>query len=249
MAETTSTPNIYILLGLNPDDPWDEKHALAVLEEKRGEWSRKSNSFGNVMLEAKRNLAAVSRIREIITDKDPTERNRLAAEARQERAAGNKAKIDLFERQVDILLGKGFIEQTELDKLIADFKDVLSEKEIRRRITVPIHAPGAQGPKQQQQLDATMAKSINDKLRLLQKQDLYDLLDLPQTTSNEELSRAAQALYEEMQRRQPKTAEVTMQSELAGYAKTIFKSMEMRAKYNESRRLSKLNELLEEFEK
>lgn len=249
MAETTSTPNLYILLGLNPDDPWDKNHALDVLEEKRSEWSRKSNGVGNAMLEAKRNLALVSRLRDIITDPDPTERKHLADVAKQERAAGSKAKIDLFERQLDILLGKGFLEQNELDKLITDFKDVLSEKEIRRRITVPIRPVGAQGPKEQQQLDPTMVKSINDKLQLLQKQDLYDLLGLPDTTSNEELSRAAQALYEDMQRRQPKTTEVTMQSELAGYAKTIFKSKEMRAKYNESRRLSKFNALLEEFEK
>ena len=69
------------------------------------------------------------------------------------------------------------------------------------------------------------------------------------TTSSSVLCKAAQELYEEMQRRQPKTADVTMQSELAGHAKIIFKTEDMRQKYNESRRLSNINALLEEFEK
>lgn len=243
--KTTSAPNFFLLLGLNPADPWDEKKFEQALEAKRSEWARKSSMVGNVAMEARRNLALYGEIQRAM--RDPDERSAQAAAARKEYEAGRQARLEQFERQVEIASGKGFLEQAELDRFIADFKDVLSEKEIRERIKAPIQALNTQGPGVQQ-LDPTTVKEINDHLHFLQKSDLYDLLNMPDMTSNQELSRAAQELYEEMQRRQPKTAEVTTASSLAGHARIIFKTDEMRRKYNESRRLSKLNTLLEEFE-
>ncbi len=113
---------------------------------------------------------------------------------------------------------------------------------------MPVKASDPQVGKTQQQLEPATVKAINQRLQPLQKKDLYDLLGMSPSVSSDQLLKAAQALAEDMLRRQPKTQEVTMQAELAGHAKTIFKTQEMRQKYNESLRYSTLNALLEEFE-
>ena len=243
---TTSTPNFFVLLGLNPDDPWDDKKFEQVITEKRSEWSKKSSSFGAVALEAKKNLALITEIRKVMLD--PTARAAQMADAKKVLAADRSEKIADFERQLAIAEGKGFLEKAELDKLFATFKGVLSEKEMRGRVKVPIQDESA-GAKENQQLDQSTIKDITDKLRIVGKADLYDLLSRPKTTSNQELCNAASALYDEMQHRQPKTSEVTATSDLAGKAKTIFKTDDTRRKYNESLRQSSLNAILEEFEK
>src|SRR5581483_7772762 len=161
--QTPSTPNFFVLLGLHPDDPWDDKHFEQVLEAKRSEWARKSNSIGSTAMEAKRNLARYAEIRRVMMD--PTTRTLQVAEAKKVLAADSKTKIELFERQLDIAARKGFLEQAELDKFLADFKDVLAEHEIKKRIKVPIRTANAQGAKEQQQLDPTTVKAINEKLR------------------------------------------------------------------------------------
>ena len=246
-GEQTSKPNFFILLGVNPDEQWDQAKFDATLEEKRKEWSRKSSAVGNVRIEAQRNLALYGEIKSVMSD--PAQRDLQAAAARKERTAGQSARIEQFERQLEMLASKGYLEQSQVDRLVADFKDVLSEKEIRSRIKVEVRTPDPQAGKTQQQLEPATVKAIDERLRILQKQDLYDLLGMSPSVSSDQLLKAAQALAEDMLRRQPKTQEVTIKAELAGHAKTIFKTEETRHKYNESLRYSTLNVLLEEFEK
>ncbi len=246
MAEqSNSAPNFFILLGINPDDAWDKNKFEETFKAKKSEWSRKSSGVGPAMMEAKRNLALCPEIERVMAD--DALRNALAAAARKERQVGQSARIELFQGRLEILSKKGFLENTEVTNLIAEFKDVLSEREIRSRVTVPIRMPDAQAEKSQQQIEPSLLKSINDKLKSLQKNDLYDLLDRPGRTSSQELYKAAQALIEDLRPRMPKTLIITMQAELAGNALSIFKSDDMRHKYDESLRLASLNALLEEF--
>src|SRR5262249_7450478 len=132
-------------------------------EAKRSEWARKSNMVGNVAMTAKRNLALYPEIQRVMSD--PVLRNQQVAAAQKEHEAQRKEKLEEFNRQVEIALGKGFLEQAELDKFIADFKDALSEREIRERLKqVPLRTADSPGAGVQQ-LDATTLKSINDGLR------------------------------------------------------------------------------------
>src|SRR5262249_8901108 len=125
--KASSTPNFFDLLGLNSLDPWDEEKFKQALEAKRSEWARKSNMVGNVAMTAKRNLALYPEIQRVMSD--PVLRNQQVAAAQKEHEAQRKEKLEEFNRQVEIALGKGFLEQAELDKFIADFKDALSERE------------------------------------------------------------------------------------------------------------------------
>ena len=245
--QSTARPNFFILLGVSPEDSWDQEKFKETLKAKRGEWTRKSSGVGAVAMEARRNLALYGEIEAVMLDQGRRDDEALAA--KKELQAGQGAKIGQFERQLEMLARKGFLEQTEVDKLINDFKDVLSVKDIRDRIKVPVQASDTQTTKTQQQLEPATVKAINERLQILQKKDLYDLLGMTPSVSNDQLLKAAQALGEDMLRRQPKTPEVTLKSELAGHAKLIFKTKDTRQKYDESLRYSTLNALLEELEK
>ena len=124
-------------------------------------------------------------------------------------------KIALFESQLAIAAAKGYLEEDELNKFIGDFKDVLSEKEIRSRIKVKIIPSGDQAKKEEQQLEPTTVKEINARLKSLQLTNLYELFAMPRMTSSQELCRAATELYDDMVHR-PKSEETKAKAEHAG---------------------------------
>ncbi len=242
MGTDTTKPNFFILLGLNPDEFWDQAKFERVLREKRTQWSLDSSGVAKKAIAAKKNLELIPEIKQVMDD--PAQRGAQAAAARAELASGNQEKIKKFEAQLKLAEAKGYLEESELKAFISEFKDALSEKDIRSRIKVPIRAHTAQTVPVAEQLAPSLAKEIAEKLEFLHLLSLYELLDRPQMTSSQELCRIAEQLYNDMLSRQPKTAEVTLKSDLAGHAKVIFKSEKMRKKYDESRRQSSLNTLL-----
>ena len=246
MTTGKTTPNFFILLGLNPYDPWDEKKFEQALREKRNEWSRQGASIGAKALQAKKNLEMVKDIQRVMTD--PAARARQTTEAKTELQSQRHARMSIFQRQLELAQAKGYIEEPELARLIKDFADVLSEKEVRGKVGVEVRKPAPPPTKAAQKLDASTLNSINEKLKTINKKNLYELLDRAVTTSTGELTKAAQALYEDMVRRQPKTAEVTAKADLSGDARNIFSSEEKRKAYDESLRQSTLDSLLKELD-
>lgn len=246
MATENATPNFFILLGLDPDAPWNQGAFEHLIDAKQSEWSIQSGGVGAKAITAQKNRELIPEIKRVMSD--PALRNALAAAAKKERTASNKDRIEVFERQLAIAQAKGYLEKAELAKLIADFKDVLSEREIRSRIKVPERAPSQQGGKSGQPLEPSLLKDISEKLKTVGMEDLYQLLTLPRTTSCQELTKAAQLLASDMLARQPKTSEVTAKGDLAGHAKDIFQSEEKRRKYDESLLESSLNVLLKQLD-
>lgn len=246
MSTDTTRPNFYILLGLNPDESWDQAKFERVLREKRTQWSLDGSGVAKKAIAAKKNLELIPEIKQVM--EDPARRSTEAAAARTELVSGNRLKIAKFEDQLKLAEARGYLEETELKAFINEFKDVLPEKDIRSRIKVAVRASNAQTMPVAQQLEPSMAKNIAEMLSILHMSSLYELLDMPQTTSSEKLHEAAVQLSADMLKRQPKTAEVTTKGDLAGYAQTIFKSDEMRKKYDETRRMSSLNALLKELD-
>src|SRR5947209_8605675 len=151
MPTESATPNFFLLLELNPDDRWDEKEFERVLTQKQREWGLQSQGIGPKATNAKRNIQLIQQIRQVINDS--VEREKQAVAARSERAAGRQKRIEVFETQLKIAQGKGYLEEVEVKGFIADFKDVLTEKEIRHSIKVPIQAQAPEQPKTAQQLE------------------------------------------------------------------------------------------------
>jgi hypothetical protein len=245
MANETSN-NFFIILDLNPDVPWDQEQFERRLREKQNQWSRESTGFTKKAQIAKKRLDMFSDIKRVMNDK--AQRDAQARAARDELSSDRRAREEEFTRRLHLAERKGFLEQSEVDGLIAEFQDVLEEKESRARITVEIRVPVTDQNDNLQLLEPVVLADINEKLMLVEKKDLYQLLDMPATTSYEELYRAADQLYNEMIHCQPKTAGVTAQTVLAGHARTLFKTEEMRRRYDASVRYQILNALLKEFD-
>ncbi len=236
-------PNFYIVLGLSPDEPWNEEKFRALLRDKRNEWSRLQASVGKRALMAQKNLKLIQDIEAIMLK--PELRNAEAAAARALLASERKARATEFEKQLAFINAKDFLEETELDKFVDDFQDVYPAATIKERITVKNSASATSyGTNKQQMLDVTIAKDIINLLGVIDKSSLYDLLGLSDATGTQQLCRAAEELYKSEVQRMPKTAEVTARVGLAGHAKVIFASEEKRKQYDESLRRGSLNYLL-----
>lgn len=248
MATESSTPNFYILLGLNPDERWDETKFQAVKHNKQIEWSRQANSIGKRALAAQSNLKLLPEIERVMID--ATLREAQAQAARAELAAGHKDLLEEFEKDLKYVNAKDTITQAELDAFIKKYQVAVAANEIKQRITAKVVAntnTTEATTMQAQQLEPSTFKAINDNLELLHLSTLYELLEMSSRTAGEELKRAAEALYAEMSKR-PAEPIVTAKKELAGQAKTIFQSDTRRKQYDESLRQRSLNALLKELE-
>ena len=91
-----------------------------------------------------------------------------------------------------------------------------------------------------------MTKNIADRLELIHIQTLYELLQSPKHNTTITLFQAAEALYAQEVRQHP-TAEVTARVELAGFAMSLFRTDEMRARYDETLRQMSLQQLLKDI--
>ena len=243
---TSPRPNFFILLGLNPDATWNPAQFDTMLRDKRNEWSRQGAGVAKKALAAQKNLSLIDEIKKVMSD--PALREQEAVNARTELASGRKARQEQFERQLALFNAKEVANQAEVDKFADTFKDVLPVHAIRQRITVKIVTPGTTPRHTVQPLDNSQAKTIEEHLQLIHMNSLYELLQCPTTTAASILHGAAKKLYDELVVRTPKTPEVTAQMTLAGLARDIFRSEDMRARYDETLRRSSLTPLFKELD-
>lgn len=242
---TTPRTNFFILLGLNPDATWNEQLFETTLRNKRIEWSRQGAGVAKKALAAKQNIALIPEIEKVM--KDPALREAEVIAARAELASGRQAHEEQFEKDLAFINAKDSVDQKEVDKFIDDFKDILTPHEIKKRITARVNAEGTTTSTAIPQLDASVAKNIADRLQLIRMSTLYDLLQCTNNTATPDLMRTAEKLYTDLTR-QPPTPDNTIKSELAGFAKDVFRSDEMRAKYDETLRQVSLDLLLKELD-
>ncbi|HVU70561.1 MAG TPA: hypothetical protein VHD63_25775, partial [Ktedonobacteraceae bacterium] len=246
MTGSTTRPNYFLLLGLDPDSPWEAAKFEATLKARISEWSRQSAGIGAKAIAAQKNREMVPDIRRVMDDQ--ALRQAEAAAAKKAQATAAQDRVAVFEGQLTMAEAKGYLEKGEFDRFVTDFKDILSEQEIRRRLKVEVRQPASLAPKPVQKLDPSVIKSIEQRLLILGVSDLYQLFGMEQNRSSAvALCAAADQLYHDMTLRQPKDAEVTARSELAGYAKDIFQSADKRKAYDESLRLQSLAALLKQL--
>lgn len=232
-------PNIYLLLDLDPNKPWNETEFQSQLQKKRQEWSRLINIPNQKGVQAKQNLGLLQKIQEIAAD--PESRKAQAADALKAKKNAETTEVKRFEERLDLLQLKGHILEGELSLLLKDFGSTLSEPEIRKRLRVPIQKEDATRQKRAT-IEPSVAKTIAVKLASLGKTDLYDLLGVG-PADNTVLRQRADELYAGVQKKGVKTADDTTTAELCGNCLTIFSSNEDRAKYDESLRLQVYEDL------
>ena len=84
MADSEKTPNIFMLLEIDPDQEWDQITFERRIREKRREWSKWANFPGEKGVKARINLDLVPRLVEV--SRDQSQLQAKAAEARKQKA-------------------------------------------------------------------------------------------------------------------------------------------------------------------
>lgn len=242
---TITRPNFFILLELDPNATWDPAKFESALRDKRNEWSKQSSSIGPKSLKAKQYLSMIPEMTRVMSD--AALRTNEENSARAMLNVQIKARKEAFQKQLTFLNAARSITKAELDKFIQEFQDIYSPDVIKAMIKVPVQSD-ASAPTVPQPLDPSKAKRIAGLLEVVNKQSLYDVLQLSDKTGVKELHEAAEKLYQDMGRRMPKTTEVTVTAELAGLALEIFQSEEMRKRYDESIRQAGLDNLLKDVD-
>src|SRR5438128_4370181 len=120
MSTDKTTPNFFILLGLNPDEHWDPAKFEQVYREKRIEWSRQGSGVAKKALAAKKNLELLPEIRRVM--EDPALRETQAVAARAELSSEHKAALERFEKELAYLNAKEYIEQAEREAFIKTYQ-------------------------------------------------------------------------------------------------------------------------------
>ncbi len=238
-------PNFFLLLELNPNKQWDQVHYEEVLQQKTSQWSHDSAGVTKKALLAQVNRALLPQIQEVM--EDPSLRAKEAAAAKKQLVALYEVEQERFEKQLALLNMKEIAEAEEIDKFIADFKYIKSPSEIEKLITVKRRSADKPSMHRLQTLDTSMANNIADRLEILHMKNLYEMLQCSRDASNATLSRAAEELYAQIVRLHP-NAETTIMIELVGFAASIFKSNEMRARYDETLRQASLQQILEDLD-
>jgi hypothetical protein len=100
----------------------------------------------------------------------------------------------------------------------------------------------------EESLDETELKRINDWLAAINKADLYEFLELDKKVETKVLYRKAEKMYKEVGQHSKKTAEVTAKAELCGICSNLFKTEQGRARYDESLRLAVYDEIKEKLD-
>lgn len=233
--DSNDQPNLFLVLEIDPDQPWSPADFERQLLEKKHNWSRQSNFANAQGLKAKAYLNLVPKLRELAQDEN--RRKEQAEEARKARTEGQAARLRQFEERLKLLEVRGYLLENELNQLIGDFADILPEAQIRKKVRTPIRTAEAVKRPARPALEPSLAKDIQRRLDQLGKSTLYDFLEMAETAENRLLVLRARDLYDGVQRKAAKTPQDTMTAELSGHCLSLFGSDTERARYDETLRL------------
>src|SRR5438552_1231209 len=107
MSAENTHPNFFLLLGLNPDERWEDARFAMIRDQKRREWSKDSTGIGPRATNARIYLGLLSKIQQVMSDE--VERGKEAAEARKVSADQKNARLEKFEQQFLRAQNKGFL--------------------------------------------------------------------------------------------------------------------------------------------
>lgn len=230
-------PNFYLLLDLDPSiDDWNAIEQ--TLLEKRRAWSR-DRSQGNPKARRRAEIGL-----SLLPDmerklKDPAERRKQAQEALKQRQQEQRERLrDLDEALVLIKTGGGICGPEQLEKLIQRFDGIFTPAQVRERLQAAgVRVESASGPARRErpvreQIEKATGKRIRQNLDQLGKGNLYDFLELKPQSSPKALADRAEEILRENHRLGKRDAKAAAENDLAGVCKTLFRSDEEKAKYD-----------------
>ena len=245
-------PNFFVILGLDPRAPWDERAYKKALDKKRREWSsqlQRGVKTHSATDEARRNLPLIPEIELVMRDKTKRE-----AEQKKATAAAENERLERAARaarRADVLLARGFLYEPEYEELKADL--ATTDEAVRRRVESAERRPDPRSHSGNGRLNPEVERDLREYLRRVGKGDLYEVLSevapgIGATSPRAELRAAADEFYRKTLNIGAKnSAENSARHRLAGIAQTMFETDENRRRYEISRRLAPLDPVLEQY--
>src|SRR5215470_10546060 len=248
-------PNFFVLLGLDPNAPWDDAVFQRELARAQNEWSRlASTGMRNrpKTVQAQRNLNLIPSIVDVMSDASgrDQERERARGLKATELAARGKVAAD----RLALLLARGYLFDEEAAKLRREFADVLAvDPELAQRLECAPVRP-AQPGSGDSRLRPDMEKNLQDLLRTAGAVSLYVVLrradeGITDHSPLERLRAAAEKLKADVHQIKDKTdPTLTALERLSTNALLMFSSDAERRRHDLSMVIAKLRAIIDEFE-
>ena len=231
--------NVYIILNLDENET-DIATINAIFQRKKKEWIRwKVQGTPNQQRIAKNYLDKVKEIESIIKDK-----KQILEHQKKYIINLKKVALDELDDMIKALISNK-ITQQQYKKIVNKLKDKLSEKEIKDIISkLGIVISSNKSPKIKRQIEALESYKIDNINRLLQdlnKKDLYDFLELKQTSSVRLLLSRVDEIYENIFGKRGNENDI--KNKLIGYCRDVFKSEKDKERYDYTLSLQSLKKL------
>ena len=162
-------------------------------------------------------------------------------EVRQRLDAIKQRKLDEIDNYLKIRITKEYITAEEIASLAQ--LHAVGEGEILRRLNCPVHPRGKKGADEVKPLDHTIARVIDENLKIIGQSSLYDFLGAWISSDLETLQKKARAKEMEIRKAGQKDAFVTASGILAGQCLSIFSTAARRSAYDLIRARARLKEL------
>lgn len=243
-------PNFYQVLDLSPViHDWPTIEA-AILNKQR-EWGRHRNQG----TPKQRRLAEKYSL--LITDmteylKSPENVTAELKAFKQQQAKAKQANLAKLDDLIDTISGK-VVPKALLKKLVQATDKQFTEQGVEQRLVKKgYQLEGSNKPKKAktvEQLEASVAKEINEQLSSIHLNSLYEFLTVDHTTklhsrsSAQALFERADQIYKQLSAVGKTDQQTTLQKQLAGHTKSVFKNEAEKVKYDNTLALKVVAEL------
>jgi hypothetical protein len=245
-----SRPNFFIILGLPPEDPWDEARYAQALSEKRNLWARQAggDKKQKAAIDAQRNLLLCREIERVMHD--PRSRGTERQTAIWERQDASHRRHRLVADQVADMLEKGYLLDDEYEWLSRE-EAILADSTLRQRVADAERRPRARGDGHEQWLDQAMEQDLRKYLNVIGQPDLYAVLRMAdpeagQATPADRLLAAADALHQGAADQGSPEAEAMRI--LSGIARQVLGSPDLKQRHDAAVQFRSLDPLLDRYE-
>jgi hypothetical protein len=253
MSTDRARPNFFIILGLPPEEPWDEASYARALSEKRNLWARQVQGTDerNATAEAQRNLRLRREMERVMGDPQARERERQAALAvRQDELRQRRRMIA---DQLEDMLEKGYLLEDEYERL-RDEEAIHADDTLRQRLEDAERRPRGQGDGDEQRLDQAMEQDLRRYLNVVGQPDLYAVLrladpEIGEATPADRLLAAAGGLSQKARNASDRgRAEAEAMQSLADIGRQVLGSPDLKRRHDATVRLWSLEALVDRYE-
>ena len=228
--------NYYILLGLDIDPPeMREDKIREAINKKRVQWSSLVN-HPTKKIEAKLNLELIPKMEKALLG-SKSDRERQWKEAKKILEKQREKERDEFLELFNVISKKQYITNEEYLSMINKFPTIKNDIECKCKNLVKEMVLDTR------ETDTILNRRIEENLRILCIDNLYDFLEVSENASLAEIKRASKRIYEEIRSSSKKDAVLTVRGELQGFCDVVFKNIESKLDYDKHLRNRKLKNI------